>query len=72
MAIDQEYEAKHTVWRAARADLDTALTKDRHSVFPDVNAARELEQRQVREEIKQARRAEAAARKALDLPWERD
>lgn len=72
MAMDQEYEAKHTVWRAARADLDAALAKERHSVFPDVNAEREPEQRQVRAEINTAREAEEAARTDLNLPWERD
>lgn len=71
MAIDREYEAKHTVWRMARKNLDTALAQERRSVFPEVNAAREAQQRQVREEIKQARKAEKAARKALNLPWER-
>jgi hypothetical protein len=72
MAIDHEYEAKHTVWRAAKADLDAALAKQRHSVFPDVNAERQPEQRQVRAEINAAQEAEKAARKDLDLPWERD
>jgi hypothetical protein len=64
------YEAKHTEWRQARRDLDTARAKERHSVFPEVNRKRAAEQQAVREEIKAARQAEETARKALNFPWE--
>jgi hypothetical protein len=67
---DDDYEAKHTAWREACKNLRIARAKERVSIFPEVNAAREPEQRQVREEIRKAREAEAAARKALNFPWE--
>lgn len=70
MATDEEYEQKHATWREARTALTEATAKERHSVFPEVNAARKTEQQAVREEIKAAKQAEETARKALHLPWE--
>jgi hypothetical protein len=67
---DDDYETKHAAWRQASKDLTAAQAKDRHSVFPEVNAGRATEQQAVREEIAQARQAEETARKALNFPWE--
>lgn len=67
---NDDYETRHTTWRETRKNLDTAQAKQRHSVFPEVNAARETEQQAVREEIKTAKQAEETARKALNFPWE--
>jgi 6,7-dimethyl-8-ribityllumazine synthase len=70
MATNDDYETRHATWREARAALTEATAKERHSVFPEVNAARETEQQAVREEIKAAKQAEEAARAALNFPWE--
>lgn len=67
---DDDYETKHAAWRTARKTLEAAQAKERRSVFPEVNAAREAEQSQVREEIEQARAAEETARKTLNFPWD--
>lgn len=67
---NDDYETRHTTWRETRKNLDAAQAQQRHSVFPEVNAARQAEQTQVREQINAARHAEETARAALNFPWE--